>query len=158
MVNLTALCAVAALAWFGGWEWALVFAASILVLRREDWNFTAVIALTVPGVLWLTLALWTGDRRLFFPYAMQHATQLGCLYTGRKLWAAFTAAAAMVALFLLIRVGQAASAEVLAVETAVAAAVLGLTLGLCAKLSPGPVARAVIGGAASALAFAGLFV
>jgi hypothetical protein len=102
------------------------------------------------SLIWLTLYCWTGDRRLFFPYAMQFAAQAAYLTRGRL------AAGTIIGAFLLIRVWQAASFGVLAFEF-VTALVIGLFVERIYALSgEGTWVRVTAAAIGSTLAFASL--
>jgi len=163
----------------------LVFLAAAHVLGGPPWVALGVLALVgqvaadfrlrpllglLPAFGWLAAHQLTGNRELFFPYAMALAAHLAGQFAGRfpgRVMGRFMgqgrgAAAAgglvVVAAFLAIRGLQAATSRVLAVETAVAAVILALTvaaLPLAARRPGGLVALTAL---ASLLAFAGLAV
>ena len=129
--------------WFGGWSWCLLCAAVVIAQGRDSAPGAYAVA---PGLIWLGLFAFTGDRRLFFPFAMYQAVVFGQSWRG-----GFAAGSALIiALFTMIRIEQEASFRVLAVEllVAIAAALAGAA---CRRF--GPVAAAV---AASLVALAGL--
>ena len=98
-------------------------------------------------MLWVGLFAITGDRRLFFPFALYQAVVFGQLWGG-----AFAAGSALIiALFTLIRVEQEASLRVIAVELVVA--VVAAFAGAGATRKYGRIAGAVV---ASLVALAGL--
>jgi hypothetical protein len=88
----------------------------------------AAIAVLLPAVAWAVAHRLTGNRELFFPYAMALATEAAgrCAgrLPGRPRLAAALGGALMVAAFLGVRLAQAAGGQVLAVEAAVAAVIL----------------------------------
>jgi hypothetical protein len=131
---------LASTAFLGGWEWTAVSLLALLVVWQTDFRATSVLAAVAPGFCWLALYCWTGDRRLFFPYAMQYAAQSG----------------SVVLLFVLIRLLQSASAGVLLVEILVASGILALTSGMQRKGRSGLVERMLGAALGSVLAFAGL--
>ena len=127
--------------WFGGWYWALIAAAVVAV----QWPRVAY-TLAVP-LVWLAVFAVTGDRRFFFPFAMYEAVVFGLGWRG-----GFAAGSALlVGLFTLIRIEQAASFRVIAVELVVAVA--AMFAGYFVNRKYGPLAAAVAG---SAMALAGL--
>jgi len=95
------------------WGWLAMGAAL-------GWRRPAGAAL---ALAWPVLALVTGDRRFFFPFAMQVAALAG------PAWAQ----AGVVALFVVVRVTQSAPAGVLAVELGVAVAALALAAWVARK-------------------------
>ena len=102
---------LAASYWLGGWYWCLIYAA--VIFQR------CVPALAVPFI-WVALFAITGDRRLFFPFALYQATVFGQNW-GQSWRGGFAAGSAMiVTLFMLIRIEQEASFKVIAVELIVA--------------------------------------
>lgn len=104
----------------GGWEWVLVSLPPLIFLNRRDQPIAGAAAV---GFAWLALCLWTGDRRLFFPFSMHWAAQMATL-AGRRV----RAGGGMILLFLAIRVAQDATAKVLLVEAIVSVAVVSLAL------------------------------
>lgn len=148
MALVIQVAVLAALCWFGGWYWCLV-SVPMFVSGRTRFlknRVPAVLWAAGPGLLWLTLFVFNGDRRMFFPFTMFQAVLFGQLW--RRGFAA--GAALVIGLFTMIRIEQEASLRVLIVElvVAVAAAFAG-----AACLRFGPVAAA---GLASLLALAGL--
>ena len=124
--------------WFGGWYWCLLYAA--VVFQR------CVPALAVPLFLVALFAI-TGDRRLFFPFALYQATVFGQNWRG-----GFAVGSSLIiTLFTLIRIEQEASFRVIAVELIVA--VIAAFAGWVATRRFGPVAGAIT---ASVVALAGL--
>ncbi len=101
---------VIAVWWLGGWPWALLWALAFVVLARREGPVSALLA-AGPTLFWLMVSNWTGDRRLFFPFALQ---------LGQLSWPL-----PLLAVFFAVRVQQSASLHVLAVEFLVAAAALG---------------------------------
>jgi hypothetical protein len=140
----------------GGWEWAVVTVcgtgASILADRR--WQTVA--AAGAAGLIWLALFQVTGNRQLFFPFAMQWAVQATLPVRGRVRLPAFVGGGILVGLFTAIRVWQDASVRVLAVELVVAAAVLGVVGLAFGAHRAATKTRLAAGTLGSVLAFAGL--
>ena len=132
---------LAAALWFGGWTWAVLWAIAFLVLAREE-SPTAALAAAGPAFLWLALFHGTGDRRLFFPFAMQ----VGQASSPVLLTAAFFA----------IRIQQAATPHVLAVEFFVAVAVLAIGHTIKRQGPPGLPTRTLAAAAVAILALVGL--
>ena len=124
--------------WLGGWYWCLLYAA--VVFQR------CVPALAV-SFIWVALFAITGDRRLFFPFALYQATVFGQNWRG-----GFAAGSSLIiALFTLIRIEQEASLKVIAVELIVAA--IAAFAGWAATRRFGPIVGAM---AASLVALVGL--
>jgi len=138
---LTALVAAVVAAYFGGWEWALL----LLLASALSWK-SGMFSTLAPTLCWLALFHWSGDRRLYFPFAMQFAVQAPYLQESR--WASW----ALVAIFLIIRVFQAATAGVLALELVVAIAILIFMHALRERIH----SRVLAGAIGSLLAFGGL--
>ncbi len=152
-IAILAACAAAAI--FGGWAWTLPCLILWTALRNAPSRAgaAALTAALAPGLLWLLLFALTGDRRLYFCYTMQYAVHLACLRREHGGRAAAAGGAIPVAVFLGVRVAQAASARVLAVETLVAGGLLALALALYGPDSAGPARRAAVSMAVSLLAF-----
>jgi glucose-6-phosphate-specific signal transduction histidine kinase len=158
MASLAAVAALAIATLWGGWEWAMPCLIGLLVLWRVEFDFLSVLATLGCSFFWLSLYLWTGDRRMFFPYSIQIAVQMVCLLHGRMLMPAVLGGGSVIALFTMVRIAQSASIGVLAVELAVAAATLliaGYTYGRSSQTLRDRVVAGTIG---SLLAFGGLFV
>lgn len=158
MAGLIAGIALAATAGFGGWEWAVLCSIVVLTLWLTGFGAISVVASLGLSLCWLALYVGTGDRRLFFPYAMQLAVQMGCLLRGRVNHPSMVGGGGILALFLAIRVAQSATAGVLFVEFLVASVSLAIALGLYAPASRTATAqtRITAGAIGSLLAFAGL--
>jgi len=150
------LGAAVAAALSGGWAWALPCVVMWLEFRAARADATALAAALAPGLLWLLLCGITGDRRLYFCYTMQYAVHLACLYRERSLRAAIGAGGVLIAVFVAVRVAQAATASVLVVEIAVSLMVLVVSLATYGTGAATSARRMAIAAVASLLAFAGL--
>jgi hypothetical protein len=139
----------------GGPPWTVVMLASVVALSLAGPRLESL-GLAAASLLWLAAFRVTGDRELFFPYAMQLAAVVICRGGDRGTGFAATAGGAVAAAFLGVRVWQQASAQVLAVECAVAAAIVGMAVLLCGRLPRTRATRAAIIAAAAAAAYAGL--
>lgn len=144
----------AAHAW-GGPPWTVVgmlaFVAPLVTgLRR------ASLVLLVPSLAWLVLFRVTGNRELFFPFAMYVAAFLAVSLTQRDARLGAAGGGFVVATFLVIRILQGATVPVLVVECVVAAAILAAVVAARATLRRQPVSDAAIVAGASLLAYAGL--
>lgn len=140
---------------FGGWPWAVVGVAVLVIHWRHAFTLESVAATFALGLLWIGLYSWTGDRRFFFPYSMQFAVAMAFLLGGRSAW---LASAGITALFAAIRIYQGATPFVLFVEMLVAAIILGAAFYAKGKTAPTVTSRVVAGTLGGLLAFFGLIV
>lgn len=120
-----------------------------------DFRLSSLLPL-VPAQLWAFAQAATGNRELFFPYAIYLVAHVVVTLWPRGLVRAAAAGAGLVGAFLLIRVFQQATPRVLAVEFLVAAAILMLTLGAAVIGGHSRWGRWLIPLAASLAAYAGL--
>ena len=155
---------LAAVQVFGGPAWTVVAMAALITLSFAGPGL-ASLALAAPSLGWLAASLATGNRELFFPYAMTLAAVGVCRGGDRGTIWSLMAGAGVAAAFFAVRIGQQATARVLAVEVAVAVAILaGAVLGrtraprqpAVGGISGVALADAVIVVAASLAAYAGL--
>ena len=112
------------------------------------------LAVLYPGLAWLAASRLTGNRELFFPYAMVLAAAVAVLLPRHRFYPAAIGGGVLVAAFLAIRIYQGAGGRVLAVESAAAVAILGIALATRSWTAEGVLARAWIPLAASLVAFA----
>ncbi len=149
---------------FGGPPWAVIGALAVVLLALGGIRIESL-ALMVPSLVWLGLSHATGNRELFFPYTMYLASCVALRATERTPWLGPLGGAAIVALFMVIRILQQATVRVLVVEFVVAAAILALVVvaGSWSRRRVAHVApaanfacRAAIVAAASLLAYASL--
>ena len=149
---------------FGGPPWAVIGALAVVLLALGGIRIESL-ALMVPSLAWLGLSHATGNRELFFPYTMYLASCVALRATERTPWLGPLGGAAIVALFMVIRILQQATLRVLVVEFVVAAAILALVVvaGSWSRRRLAHVApptnfacRAVIVAASSLLAYASL--
>ena len=129
--------------WLGGWPWALLWALSFLLLARQETPAFAL-ATAGPAFLWLVLFHQTGDRRLFFPFAVQ---------VGQA-----SSPVVVLAAFFAIRIQQSATPHVLVIEFLVTAAVLTVGHAIQRHRPPGLQTRLLAAAIASILALIGLLV
>lgn len=139
----------------GGPPWTVVMLVTLVALslagpRIESLGYAA------SSLVWLGAVHVTGDRELFFPYAMQLAATAICRGGDRGATAAIVSGAAVAAVFLGVRVWQQANAQVLAVECAVVAAIIGGAVFLRGRLPGSPGTHAALVAAAAVAAYAGL--
>jgi hypothetical protein len=149
------LAFLAAAHFLGGPPWValgvLAFAGQVVA----DFRLGPLVGL-VPAAGWMAAHQLTGNRELFFPYAMALAAHLACQFGGRGRAAAALTGGLIAAAFLATRVMQAATAKVLAVELAVAAVILAATVAVPPAVAEQPRGAVVVTTLASLLAFAGL--
>jgi hypothetical protein len=112
---------------FGGPPWTVIGAIAVVLLALGGIRFESL-ALMVPSLAWLGLSHATGNRELFFPYTMYLASCVALRATERTPWLGPLGGAAIVALFMVIRILQQATVRVLVVEFVVAAAILALVV------------------------------
>lgn len=152
---LAAASTIAALALFaGGWEWFLISVAAFVLSWLHLRSVKPVLGMSVQSLCWLAAFAAIGDRRLFFPFTIQFATQLACLEFDHSWLRAVMAAVWIVGIFSAVRLIQAASLIVLLVELAVAALAIAVALTAYRQAWRN---RALAAAIASLLAFAGLF-
>jgi hypothetical protein len=114
------------------------------------------LGLLVPSLGWLVASAATGNRELFFPYAMYLAGFVSVRLAARAAWLAGLGGAAVVAAFLVIRILQAASWKVLFVESAAAAMILAVLVVVALRCRRGSPAEAAVVAAGSLAAYAAL--
>ncbi|MBL0159021.1 MAG: hypothetical protein IPP47_18205 [Bryobacterales bacterium] len=129
--------------WLGGWPWAALWALAFALLARQEGPVQALAA-AGPAFFWLALFHWTGDRRLFFPFAM-HLAQA-------------SSPVLLATAFFAIRIQQFATLHVLTVELLVAAAVLSIGYAGRRQAPPGLSTRVVASAIVAILALAGLLI
>jgi hypothetical protein len=116
---------------FGGPPWTVIGAIAVVAQTLGGVRIDSL-ALLVPSLAWLALSHATGNRELFFPYTMYLASCVALRdsqrATQRSAGLGPLGGAAIVATFMVIRILQQATARVLTVEFAVAAAILALVL------------------------------
>jgi hypothetical protein len=139
----------------GGVPCMLVMLAALIPLGflRPD---AVTIALAAAGLVWPVATLATGNRELFFPFAMHLAAVVVCRGARRGPPWAIAGGVVVVAVFLGIRLRQGATPRVLAVETIVAAVILAGTVVARIRSQPSVAIDAAIITTASVAAVAGL--
>lgn len=140
-----------ALAHLLGGPWWTVLGGVACVVQLSGGVAASSLTPFFPALAW-ALASWaTGNRELYFPYAMHLAAAILTAAPRRsRSWMAVTGLA-VPASFLVIRWLQAATPKVLAVETVATGIVLAAAIGL-STWRPGPLGRWWIPVAAAALA------
>lgn len=131
---VTELGLLAAAAVFGGPAWTGMTVLACLAEVGAGSQLWGLLTF-VPAFGWLAAAVLTGNRELFFPFAMAVAAFLAGRLRGRSTMAATVGGTGGVVIFLAIRIAQQATVKVLVVEAAVAAVVLGVIL-VGARLLP----------------------
>lgn len=115
----------------GGPPWTVVAAIAFAVLgiggTHRDVRSRKSVWLILPSLGWLAAFWATGNRELFFPYAMYLAGHTSLTVSHRGPVAAPIAGSLVVAVFLAIRVLQGATSRVLAVEAVAAGVILAAT-------------------------------
>ena len=153
---------------FGGPPWTVIGAIAVVAQTLGGLRIESL-ALVVPSLAWLAFSHTTGNRELFFPYAMYLASCVALRdsqqATQRSAWLGPLGGVAIVAAFMVIRILQQATVRVLVVEFVIAAAILALVVaagswsrGRVAHVAPSATFawRAAIIVAASLLAYASL--
>jgi predicted GNAT family N-acyltransferase len=146
---------LAAAHFLGGPPWVALGVLAFAAQVAADFRLRPLVGL-VPAACWMAAHHLTGDRELFFPYAIGLAVHLACQVSGRGRVAAALAGGLLVAAFLAIRVMQAATAKVLAVELAVAAAILAAVVAVLPAAVKRPWGAMAVTILASLAAYAGL--
>lgn len=112
---------------FGGPPWTVIGVVAVVVQTLGGVRVDSL-AFIVPSLAWLALSHATGNRELFFPYAIYVASAVAVTAAGRPTWLGPVGGAGIVVTFMVIRILQQATVRVLAVEFVVAAAILALVL------------------------------
>jgi predicted GNAT family N-acyltransferase len=148
---------LAAAHFLGGPPWVVLGVLAFAGQVVADFRLRPLIGF-LPAAGWMVAHQLTGNRELFFPYAMALAAHLASQFVGRGRVAAAVAGGLVVAAFLGIRILQAATAKVLAVELAVAAAILIVTVAVLPAVLKRPWEAVAVTLLASLAAYAGLAV
>jgi len=139
----------------GGPPWVAVGVVAMIGQVAADFRLRPLVGLA-PAVGWMVAHQLTGNRELFFPYAMALAAHLAGQFGGRGRTAAAVAGGLVVAAFMGIRVIQDATARVLAVELAVAVAILAAVVAAVPLMARRSWRAVAVAAAASLAAYAGL--
>lgn len=146
---------LAAAHWLGGPPWTAVGAVAVVVQALVQPQASRLL-LVLPAVAWLGLFRLTGNRELFFPYAMALAAFVSLPLAARRTWLGGLGGTLVIGSFVAIRIMQQAGGRVLAVELAVAAVILALVLTAANRVGGRWSIEAAVVAAASLLAYAGL--
>jgi len=111
----------------GGPPWTVLTALAIVLQSIAGLTMAGLGRLAI-AFLWLALFAATGNRELFFCFTMTLAAHAATLSPASQWRQDSLAGALVVAVFLAFRVAQAATPKVLAVEAAVAVAILAAAL------------------------------
>lgn len=128
--DLLVVCSALLASQFGGRAWALIALAGLLPLRILLPKPTLFLQSLLLSGFWLGAHHWSGDIRLYFPFTLHFATQLGLLLPFSPLRSALYGSGGIILLFSIIRLLQSASLIVLLVELLVAALAIALPLAL----------------------------
>ena len=144
----------------GGPPWtvvaALAFAVFGLGSGGEPDRRRELLWLILPALGWLAAFRLTGNRELFFPFAMYLAAHAALTGARRGVRGASVGGGLVVAAFLVIRVLQAATPRVLAVETAAAGVILAVTCLAAVRIGRSLPGAGLLLALASAAAFVSL--
>lgn len=149
------LALLAAAHLLGGPPWVGLGILACVLQAVADFRVGPLVGVA-PALGWAAAHHLTGNRELFFPFAIYLAAHAAGQFAGRGRPAATVAGGIVVAAFLAIRLLQSASGRVLAVEAAVAAAILAATVAVLPLVPRRPWAVAVVAALASLAAYAGL--
>jgi len=139
----------------GGPPWVALGALACVLQVVADFRVGPLIGLA-PAVGWAVAHHLTGNRELFFPFAMALAAHAAGQFSRRGRPAATAAGGLVVAAFLAIRVLQRAGGGVLAVEAVVAVAILSAVVAILPLVQRRPWAGMAVAVVASLAAYAGL--
>lgn len=140
----------------GGWPWGLTLACALVLANSSEPSWRTVLWVPAVSLIFLAFFLLTGDRRFFFPFSIQLAVQCACLMRRRSQWAAWSAGAAMVGVFTLIRIVQAATVPVLTVELIVAGVALAVGIAVGGRQAEPLQRRTAASSVAALIALVGL--
>lgn len=123
------------------WPWAATGVLAFALVARKE-GYSSGLLITVPAFFWVVLFAWTGDRRLFFPFAMQLAHASSPI--------------PLAVAFFAVRIQQGAAPHVLLVEFCVAVAVLATGHVIQRQRPSGRGTRLIAASTVSILALLGL--
>ncbi len=149
------LALLVAMHFLGGPLWVALGACAVVGQILADFRIRPLVGLG-SAVFWAAAHHLSGNRELFFPYAMALAVHLAGQFIPRGRWVAVGMGGLIVVVFMSIRVVEQATLKVLAVELAVAAVILAAAVALLPRFSGRPWALAAVTAVASLAAYAGL--
>ena len=149
------LAFLAAAHFLGGPPWVALGVLALIGQVAADFRLGPLVGL-LPAAGWMAAHHLSGNRELFFPYALALAVHLAGQVVCRGRGTAATAGGLVMAAFLAIRLLQDATGRVLAVEAAVATVILGLAVAVLPMAARRPWGTAAVTILASLLAYAGL--
>jgi hypothetical protein len=107
----------------GGTPWTVLVALSLVAESAGGLSVRGLARIGC-GLVWIAAFRMTGNRELFFPFAMYLAAHVGLGVAKRGPWLGVLGTGLVVAAFLAFRIAQGATRGVLAVEAAVAVAII----------------------------------
>jgi hypothetical protein len=140
---------------FGGPPWVALGVLACIMQVFADFRLAPLLGM-VPAIAWVAASHATGNRELFFPYAMYLAAHVAGQFAGRGWKVTAFAGTVIVSAFLAIRMLQAATPRVLVVELAVALAILSGVVTASRVTATRPWGRVIVAVLASFAAYAGL--
>lgn len=139
----------------GGPPWVALGVLACVAQIAADFRVRSLLGI-VPALGWAVAHHLSGDRELFFPYAMHLAAHVAGQFHARGRLVGAAAGGTIVAGFLAIRAMQRATPRVLAVEAAVAAAILAAVVAVRPVAARRPWVAAAVSVAAAVAAYLGL--
>lgn len=139
----------------GGPTWVALGVVACVAQACAEFRAAALVPL-FPAIFWAAAHRVTGDRELFFPFAMFLSAHAAGQFAARGRPAAGLAGGAIVAAFLAIRTAQRATLGVLAVELAVAFVILAAVVAIGPAAARRPAAAVAVSVLASLAAYLGL--
>lgn len=149
------LAFLAAVHVLGGPPWVALGTIACIAQVIADFRLVALAGI-LPALFWPVTHHFSGDRELFFPYAMHLAAHVVGQFGGRGRLPAATAGVVVVTAFLAIRRLERAGPRVLAVEAAVAAVILAAVVAVRPVAARRPWMATLVAALAAAAAYVGL--
>jgi hypothetical protein len=111
----------------GGHPWTFLFSIALVSLGFTNLNIKQF-GLLGCSLIWLVMYRVSGQRELFFPFAMFLATYVAVFLSVRHFWMGFFGGLVVVWCFIAIRFYQFATFRVLVIELIVATAIVACSL------------------------------